>query len=65
MIRAQNIIKNFGEQQVLKDVTCEFERGKTNLIIGRSGAGKTVLLKITNARTAHENRYAIPRLCPI
>jgi phospholipid/cholesterol/gamma-HCH transport system ATP-binding protein len=46
MIRAQNIIKNFGEQQVLKDVTCEFERGKTNLIIGRSGAGKTVLLKI-------------------
>ncbi|MBK8450768.1 MAG: ATP-binding cassette domain-containing protein [Saprospiraceae bacterium] len=46
MISALNIFKNFGEQIVLNDVTCIFEPGKTNLIIGRSGAGKTVLLKI-------------------
>lgn len=46
MIRAENIFKNFGEQEVLRDVSCYFEQDKANLIIGRSGAGKTVLLKI-------------------
>ena len=46
MIRAENIYKSFGEQQVLSDINFTFEAGKTNLIIGRSGAGKTVLLKI-------------------
>jgi len=46
MIRAKHIIKNFNNQEVLKDISCVFEKGKTNLIIGRSGAGKTVLLKI-------------------
>ena len=46
MIRAANIVKTFGEQQVLKDINFTFESGKNNLIIGRSGAGKTVLLKI-------------------
>jgi len=46
MIRAVNIKKSFGEKQVLKGITSEFYKGKTNLIIGRSGAGKTVLLKI-------------------
>jgi phospholipid/cholesterol/gamma-HCH transport system ATP-binding protein len=46
MIRAENIIKLFGEQEVLKGVSMEFLPGKTNLIIGRSGAGKTVFLKI-------------------
>jgi phospholipid/cholesterol/gamma-HCH transport system ATP-binding protein len=46
MITAENIYKSFGEQIVLDDVSCQFEAGKTNLIIGRSGAGKTVLLKI-------------------
>ena len=45
MIRAENITKTFGEQQVLKGISTTFEAGKTNLIIGRSGAGKTVLLK--------------------
>jgi phospholipid/cholesterol/gamma-HCH transport system ATP-binding protein len=45
MIRAENIVKTFGEQQVLKGISTTFESGKTNLIIGRSGAGKTVLLK--------------------
>jgi phospholipid/cholesterol/gamma-HCH transport system ATP-binding protein len=46
MIRAENIFKSFGDQEVLKGINFTFEAGKTNLIIGRSGAGKTVLLKI-------------------
>ncbi len=46
MIRVENIIKSFGDHEVLKDVSVSFELGKTNLIIGKSGAGKTVLLKI-------------------
>ncbi|MBK9105992.1 MAG: ATP-binding cassette domain-containing protein [Saprospiraceae bacterium] len=46
MIRAENIAKSFGDQHILEDINLTFEAGKTNLIIGRSGAGKTVLLKI-------------------
>ncbi len=46
MIRAENITKSFSEQQVLKGISFLFEAGKTNLIIGRSGSGKTVLMKI-------------------
>ncbi|MFK8102636.1 MAG: ABC transporter ATP-binding protein [Saprospiraceae bacterium] len=46
MIRAENIIKSFDETEVLKGISTTFETGKTNLIIGRSGAGKTVLLKL-------------------
>lgn len=45
MIEVKNISKAFGEKQVLKDVSCLFERGKTNLIIGASGSGKSVLIK--------------------
>ncbi|MBO5672470.1 MAG: ATP-binding cassette domain-containing protein [Alistipes sp.] len=45
MIRADHISKSFEGRPVLKDVTVEFDTGKTNLIIGRSGSGKTVLLK--------------------
>lgn len=46
MIKAENIFKSFDENKVLKGITSEFYAGKTNLIIGRSGAGKTVFLKI-------------------
>lgn len=46
MIRCESIRKSFGDQEVLKGIDFLFEKGKTNLIIGRSGAGKTVLLKI-------------------
>ncbi len=46
MIRVEEIKKSFGEQEVLKGISVTFEQGKTNLIIGRSGAGKTVMLKI-------------------
>ena len=46
MIRIENIEKQFGTQRVLKGISTVFEHGKTNLIIGKSGAGKTVMLKI-------------------
>ena len=45
MIRAEHIIKSFDGRTVLKDISVEFKTGCTNLIIGRSGSGKTVLLK--------------------
>lgn len=45
MITIQNISKSFEDNLVLNDISTVFEPGKTNLIIGRSGSGKTVLLK--------------------
>lgn len=46
MIKADQLFKSFDDTEVLKGITTVFEKGKTNLIIGRSGAGKTVLLKL-------------------
>jgi phospholipid/cholesterol/gamma-HCH transport system ATP-binding protein len=46
MIRAEGIFKSFGDLEVLRDINISYSPGTTNLIIGRSGAGKTVLLKI-------------------
>lgn len=45
MIRVENIVKKFGDRVVLKNISADFEPGKTNLIIGKSGSGKTVFLK--------------------
>lgn len=45
MIEAKEISKSFGESKILKNLTVKFEKGKTNLIIGQSGSGKTVLMK--------------------
>ena len=45
MIEIVNISKSFGDKKVLDDVSCVFEEGKINLIIGGSGQGKTVLMK--------------------
>ncbi len=45
MIRVENVKKRFGDEEILKGITTTFEKGKTNLIIGQSGSGKTVLLK--------------------
>ncbi len=45
MIEINNISKSFGDQKVLNNITTTFEKGKTNLIIGQSGSGKTVLMK--------------------
>jgi phospholipid/cholesterol/gamma-HCH transport system ATP-binding protein len=45
MITINNINKSFKDQQVLFDVSAQFEKGKVNLIIGQSGSGKSVLAK--------------------
>lgn len=45
MIEIKNLKKSFGDVEVLKGISSVFETGKTNLIIGQSGSGKTVLLK--------------------
>lgn len=45
MINVVGANKSFGTNHVLKNVSIDFEKGKTNLIIGKSGSGKTVLLK--------------------
>ena len=45
MIKISNLYKSFEHKEVLKNISKEFNKGETNLIIGRSGSGKTVLLK--------------------
>jgi len=45
MIEVENIQKSFGDNKVLKGISTSFEKGKTSLIIGQSGSGKTVFLK--------------------
>lgn len=45
MIQVEHIYKSFVGVSVLEDISVTFDRGKTNLIIGRSGSGKTVLMK--------------------
>ncbi len=45
MITVDNIEKSFNRTAVLKNISAQFETGKTNLIIGQSGSGKTVFLK--------------------
>lgn len=45
MIRVENLHKSFSGEEILKGINTSFERGKTNLIIGQSGSGKTVFLK--------------------
>ena len=45
MIEVKNIKKSFDGIKILQDISTTFEKGKTNLIIGQSGSGKTVLLK--------------------
>ena len=45
MIEVKNLFKSYDGEFVLNDVSAQFEPGKCNLIIGRSGSGKTVLLK--------------------
>lgn len=46
MIEIRSINKTFGDRQVVKDVSFTFEQGKTNMIIGESGCGKTTILKL-------------------
>ena len=45
MIKLEHLYKSFPDKDVLYDINTTFEDGKTNLIIGQSGSGKTVLMK--------------------
>lgn len=45
MIEVKNLFKNFEGKEVLRGISATFEEGKTNLVIGRSGAGKSVFVK--------------------
>lgn len=45
MIKAENISIRLGDEEILKEISTTFDRGKTNLVIGRSGSGKTVMVK--------------------
>lgn len=45
MIEVKGLYKSFGDKEVLRDINAKFEDGKTNVIIGQSGSGKTVLVK--------------------
>ena len=45
MIEIKSVYKSFEDRNVLDDISFTFENGKTNLIIGQSGSGKTVLMK--------------------
>jgi phospholipid/cholesterol/gamma-HCH transport system ATP-binding protein len=57
MIQVRNLYKAFHGVPVLQDISISFEQGKTNLIIGSSGSGKTVLMKclvgLTEADSGH------------
>ena len=44
MIEIKGLYKSFDDKTVLSDINASFENGKTNLIIGQSGSGKTVLM---------------------
>ena len=47
MIELKHIFKSFGDNKVIDDISITYDRGKTNLIIGASGSGKSVLTKCT------------------
>ena len=64
MIRVEHLYKSFDGRTVLEDVSAEFEAGKTNLIIGRSGSGKTVLLKaLVGLHEADSGRILFDDIC--
>ena len=45
MIEVTDLVKKYQDQEVLKKISCTFEKGKITGLIGRNGAGKTVLMK--------------------
>ena len=74
MIETKNLCKSFEGREVLKDISTVFEDGKTNLIIGQSGSGKTVLMKNlvglldpTSGEVLYDARdgYDLPECCAV
>ena len=64
MIEVQGLHKSFEGKAVLKNITTTFERGKTNLIIGQSGSGKTVFLKsLIGLITPEQGKIAYDGVC--
>ncbi len=59
MIEIKNIKKRFGSHEVLKGVSATFENGKCNLIIGKSGSGKTVAMKCMVGLLEPEEGYIL------
>lgn len=55
MIEVKDLHKSFGDAHILKGITTSFEKGKTNLIIGQSGSGKTVFLKCLLGLHEHDS----------
>ena len=55
MIQVKNVIKSFDDKTILHSVDATFHDGKTNLIIGQSGSGKTVLMKSIVGLVTPEN----------
>ena len=55
MIEVRNLTKSFDGKTILHDVSATFETGKTNLIIGKSGPGKTVLVSSIIGRIGPED----------
>ena len=58
MIVVENLEKSFGDVKILKGISTSFEKGKTNLIIGQSGSGKTVFLKNTHSFVLSKSKKA-------
>ncbi|MBS1651840.1 MAG: ATP-binding cassette domain-containing protein [Bacteroidetes bacterium] len=71
MIEIKNITKTFDGRKVVKDVSFKFEQGKTNLIIGESGCGKTTILKLMvglhqiDSGSVFFNNKDFPKLSPL
>ena len=64
MIEVQGLHKSFEGKAVLKNITTSFKRGKTNLIIGQSGSGKTVFLKsLIGLITPEQGKIAYDGVC--
>ena len=56
MIEVKGLYKSFDDKTVLSDINATFENGKTNLIMGQSGSGKTVLMKCIVGLLTPEDR---------
>ena len=55
MIEIKGLYKSFDDKTVLSDINADFANGKTNLIIGQSGSGKTVLMKCPDGEEGEED----------